>query len=310
MACTSTSFWCGKRSTDGTPKKPTGFSTGKRNGVNFYKRYPADYGKKTARLTLAQHGAYTLLLDEIYSSESGLPADYEELHRICRAMNKGEQEAVRVVADKFFPIGEDGLRHNNRATEELIEAAPAIEAARANGKKGGRPRKETQQKPTGFSKDNPDETQNEPRTKAPHSSESSSLRSEDSTRKRGTPEIARPDDVAEQTWGDWLQLRKGKRAAVTATVLSEARVEAGKAGLTLDRFLAVWCVRGSQGLQADWLKPSERGAPQPGGETAYQRNMRERMEGFAPGIAARPPGQSRPLTVIEEVQDVPAIASR
>lgn len=226
--------------------------------MNFYKRYPADYGKKTARLTLAQHGAYTLLLDEVYTSEVGLPVEHDELYRICRAMNKGEQEAVRAVAEKFFPIGEDGLRHNNRATEELIEAAPAIEAARANGKKGGRPRK-TQQKPTGFPKDNPDETQSEPRTKAPHSSESSSLRSEDSPRKRGTPEIARPNDVAEQTWADWMQLRKGKRAAVTATVLSEARTEAGKAGLTLDRFLSIWCVRGSQGLQADWLKPSERG---------------------------------------------------
>lgn len=148
--------------------------------MNFYKRYPADYGRKTARLTLAQHGAYSLLLDEVYTSEAGLPSEVDELYRICRAMNKAEQEAVRVVAERFFPVGVDGLRHNSRATEELIEAAPAIEAARANGKKGGRPRKETQEKPIGFSAGNPDETQSEPRTKAPHSSESSSLRSEDS----------------------------------------------------------------------------------------------------------------------------------
>lgn len=67
----------------------------------------------------------------------------------------------------------------------------------------------------------------------------------------------RPDDVSEQTWGDWIALRNGKRAAVSATVVSEARREADKAGITLERFLSIWCVRGTQGLQADWLKPAE-----------------------------------------------------
>jgi hypothetical protein len=60
--------------------------------------------------------------------------------------------------------------------------------------------------------------------------------------------------VDEQTWNDWLQLRRQKRATVTATVLDEARKESIKAGMTLQRFLTVWCARGSQGLQADWLK--------------------------------------------------------
>lgn len=68
---------------------------------------------------------------------------------------------------------------------------------------------------------------------------------------------SRPDDVAEQTWADWLQLRKAKRAPVTLTVLDGARSEAAKAGLELEAFLQLWCMRGSQGLQADWLKPAE-----------------------------------------------------
>lgn len=68
----------------------------------------------------------------------------------------------------------------------------------------------------------------------------------------------RPDDVAEQTWADWLRLRKEKRASVTETVLAGARTESGKAGMPLDAFLQVWCLRGSQGLMADWLRPNER----------------------------------------------------
>lgn len=70
-----------------------------------------------------------------------------------------------------------------------------------------------------------------------------------------------PDDVSEQTWSDWLALRKAKKAPVTETVLKQARAEARKAGMALDAFLAVWCARGSQGLQADWLKPHERAGP-------------------------------------------------
>ena len=42
--------------------------------------------------------------------------------------------------------------------------------------------------------------------------------------------------------------------------MSGARGEAEKAGMPLAAFLQVWCRRGSQGLEADWLKPSERQA--------------------------------------------------
>ena len=97
--------------------------------MNFYKRYPADYGRKTARLTLAQHGAYTLLLDEVYSTEAPLPGAFDELYRICRAMSKPEQEAVRAVAEKFFPLSSDGLRRNQRAIKEIARTLNEKRAA-------------------------------------------------------------------------------------------------------------------------------------------------------------------------------------
>ena len=74
--------------------------------------------------------------------------------------------------------------------------------------------------------------------------------------KSSTPKC--PDDVEIQVWTDWLTLRKSKRAPVTLTVLDGARTEAGKAGMTLEAFLRVWCRRGSQGLEASWLKEHER----------------------------------------------------
>lgn len=205
--------------------------------MNFYKRYPADYGRKTARLTLAQHGAYALLLDELYTTELPLPAELDELFRICRAMNKSEQDAVRVVAEKHFPIGEDGLRHNRRATVELIEAEPALAAARANGKKGGRPKKETQQKPTGLSDGNPAETHDEPSAKPPQSSDTStSLRSAEVRASR----LPKPFELPEE-WGLWAGEERPELDLVrTAAKFADYwHGKGGKEGRKLDWF-ATW----------------------------------------------------------------------
>jgi hypothetical protein len=70
--------------------------------------------------------------------------------------------------------------------------------------------------------------------------------------------VACPPDVDQQIWDDWKQLRKAKKAPVTETVVNSARKEASKANMSFSDFLTVWCARGSQGLQADWLKPEEK----------------------------------------------------
>jgi len=93
------------------------------------------------------------------------------------------------------------------------------------------------------------------------------------------PSHPKPDDVSQQVWDDWLELRRKKSAPVTATVLAEAKAEAIKAGLAFERFLAIWCARGSQGLQADWLRPHERGSPQ---STTDANAEAARILGFKP----------------------------
>ena len=69
----------------------------------------------------------------------------------------------------------------------------------------------------------------------------------------------KPENVTDEVWDDWQHLRKAKKAPVTKTVLNGAIKEAKKAGLGLNDFLSIWCVRGSQGLQASWLTPEEIG---------------------------------------------------
>jgi hypothetical protein len=102
-------------------------------------------------------------------------------------------------------------------------------------------------------------------------------------RKRAT--LPCPDDVSPNVWADWLALRKAKRAPVTATTVEGAIAEAKAARMTLDAFLREWCARGSQGLKADWLKPNDRGRPEPSATVAHnpqvdatQALLRERAE--------------------------------
>jgi uncharacterized protein YdaU (DUF1376 family) len=118
--------------------------------MNYYERYCGDYQRDTAHLSLAEHGAYTMLLDTYFSVEKPLPKEFPSLFRVCRAMTRIEQQAVRTVAEQFFPVSEvDGLRHNPRADREIAKARPKIEAARINGRKGGRPPKDGSRKETG-----------------------------------------------------------------------------------------------------------------------------------------------------------------
>lgn len=102
---------------------------------------------------------------------------------------------------------------------------------------------------------NPSETVPEPFLNQEQEQEQEQ-KQEQKRRARRAP-VTRPDDIDPQVWSDFVQLRDRKNAPITETVIKEARREATKAGIALQRFLEVWCARGSQGLQADWLKPSE-----------------------------------------------------
>ena len=120
--------------------------------------------------------------------------------------------------------------------------------------------------------------------------------------------IAKPDGVTEQTWSDWLQLRKTLRAAVTQTAIDGINREARRAGYTLEQALVTCCANGWRGFKAEWMQ--QRGAQgQAPRETAYQQQMRERVGALTPRFAAQPPKQSagdffRDQTIDVQAQEV------
>lgn len=143
------------------PKGGAAFSFFPPVGLNYYRHYIGDYQRDTGHLSLVEHGAYRVLMDAYYGRGLPLPADDAALFRIARAMTDAERDAVRSVADQFFPVATDGLRHSARADAEIPLALTLIENARSNGEKGGRPKtqRDTQRvretKPSGFTNQPP-----------------------------------------------------------------------------------------------------------------------------------------------------------
>jgi hypothetical protein len=121
------------------------------------------------------------------------------------------------------------------------------EKNRANGRLGGRKKNPTA---------NPMGNDSQPIVKATINQELETINHK--LKKDKSTGVDCPPDVEQQIWDDWKQLRKAKKAPVTETVVNSARKEATKANMAFQDFLSVWCARGSQGLQADWLKPDER----------------------------------------------------
>jgi uncharacterized protein YdaU (DUF1376 family) len=86
--------------------------------MHYYKRNLGDYAKKAGRLSMLQHGAFTLLIDACYDREQ-FPT-LEEAIDWAWASSAAEIEAVEFVLRKFFVL-EDGRYVQKRIQEEIDE---------------------------------------------------------------------------------------------------------------------------------------------------------------------------------------------
>lgn len=249
--------------------------------MNYYPFHVGDYRSDTSHLSLLEHGIYRQLIDWYYLDEHCIPAETQLVFRRLQARTDEEKFAVQTVLDEFFQLTPEGYSHS-RCDAEIVKYQSKAEVARSNGKSGGRPKK-TESVISGLPRETGSKANQEPRTtnQEPLTKNQEPETKEERNAKRVIPLLARPHDVAEQVWNDWKALRKAKRATVSETVVAEARKEAQKAGMPLERFLSIWCARGSQGLQADWIKPNE--MPHAGGRI----NKQEALEASNREVARR-----------------------
>ena len=73
--------------------------------MHYYKRNLGDYAKKAGRLTMLQHGAYTLLIDSCYDRE--IFPTLEQALEWTWASTEAEVDAVKFVLSRFFELDKD-----------------------------------------------------------------------------------------------------------------------------------------------------------------------------------------------------------
>lgn len=133
--------------------------------------YIGDYLQDTTRLSTEQHGAYLLLIMD-YWTNGPLPDDDAALAQVTR-LQPAAWKKLRPAIARLFQIADGEWRHK-RIDEELDKASQFIAKQKANGSKGGRPKKnsnhnpdESQKKPMGFDRDNPNHNPDESPSPSP-----------------------------------------------------------------------------------------------------------------------------------------------
>lgn len=204
--------------------------------MNYYERHLGDYAKDTVHLSQSEHGAYNLLMDRYYATEVGIPA--KTAYRIGKANTKPERDAVDFVLAEFFTL-DDGVWRKGRIQEEIEKAQVKINAAKENGKRGGRPKKEpngseneTQQKPSGLLLGSENETQQK------------ALQSPDTSIKKPTSQPVTREAFA--MFVDWEPSDHMPTLAKQAglEILDAKRAE----------FIAHWLTQPDKRSQAEWDK--------------------------------------------------------
>jgi uncharacterized protein YdaU (DUF1376 family) len=222
--------------------------------MNYYKRHIGDYYKKAGRLSILQHGAYTLIIDACYDREQ-FPTLSEAIDWAW-ASSKEEIEAVEFVLSRFFRKLEDGRFIQDRILDDLERywANSATNKRIAIEREAKRREKST----------NREQVVNEP----PPNHKPLTSNQEPEKKKRIAPKRAeptRPAEIPENLWADFLAVRKAKKAPLTETALNGILSEAKKAGITLGQALTCCCERNWQGFKASWYQNANTGGQQPGG---------------------------------------------
>lgn len=292
--------------------------------MNYYHRYSGDYIKKTLDLDMVEDGAYTRLLDWMYANERDVP--HAKRYTLTRCQTPVERRAVDTVLAQYFQRSGDHWSHE-RAQEDIDEARPRIEAARENGKKGGRPKgsknkpkaptnepdTETQEKPSGLSEKNPDATQSESSPyPIPHINTPGAVKS------TSTGDGAPPGTFAPTLAGEVGMAMRRAGVDVSTVNLADPRLsELLRQGATVDEFEGLAREAVGQAVDSPWpwvlsVLPKRRAKaqqialapPAQPAETDRQRIARERVAEaagvYADRVAKPAPGAKTGLTINDD----------
>jgi len=162
----------------------------------YYRWFPGDYIRDTRRLTMLQHGAYRLLIDEYMVAARPLPNDLPALYRICGAVSGEEQVAVRYALEEFFVLSGPVWRHK-RCDEELEHQDARSKSAKDSATRRWAGANADANVMRTHSVGNAIQNQNQ--------------NQKEKEKRRGASRPLLPDWLSEDVWSDWHQYRNARK---------------------------------------------------------------------------------------------------
>ena len=172
--------------------------------VNYYEHHIGDYAAATGHLTLVEDAVYTRMLRRYYLTEAPLPVDVAQLARLVGARQPDEVAAVEAVLAEFFHLQADGW-HQKRADEDIERYRAKIDAARENGKRGGRPPNKPSEKGSVNSG-----SENKTQLKA-HQAPDTNHQQEQKQKKGRASAPDLPEWLPPSVWQDWHDYRNSRK---------------------------------------------------------------------------------------------------
>lgn len=233
----------------------------------YMQLYVADYLADTAHLTTEEHGAYMLLLFSYW--QTGKPLRQDRLASVARLSNERWTSVERTLKE-FFHVAqgtwthfrvESDLEKVGSKSKKNSDAGKASAKARALAKQAladsdltnvgtnvGTSAEQTYQRNVNHTRSGDTDTDTE--TEAKQDQKTSSA-----PRRNWLTELVELGALKNHA-ADWLEVRKGKKAKMTDTVVDGIKREAAKAGVTFGEAIRISAESGWQGFKADWVNKS------------------------------------------------------
>ena len=219
--------------------------------MHYYQFNISDYQSHTKHLTPIEDICYRRLLDWQYLHEKPIPND---INVICRLlMLNGCSTDVERMLNEFFELVEQGWI-NKRAFVEIeafrIKTQKASEAGKASAAKRNKKKDVNNQEESDIQR-----PLNDRSTTVQPTINHKPLTINHKTEEEKINKKEKSDlffDVTDQTQSDFKKLRLAKKAPITERAITAIRLEATKAGISLETALIECCARGWAGFKAEW----------------------------------------------------------
>lgn len=268
--------------------------------MNYFPFHVGDYAAHTAHLEPLEDLAYRRMLDAYYLREGPIPSDPREVARLIRM--RSNMEEIESVLSEFFVLTESGWTHA-RCDAEIARMKDKQTKARASAEASVSARKANVQRVLSERSANVERTLSdrsadvELPTPTPTPTANAITAPQSDAKKRGS-RLA-DDWVLPKPWGEWALSQFPNWSVQEIRTESEKFRDfwiskSGKDAAKLD-WEATW---------RNWCRNAKKSSDVSHTETPYARQMRERVAEAAGSlahiVAAKPPGQTRPLEPWEE----------